>query len=362
MVRPVPKPQADNPRQFQITQIVRRFKPEVSEGDSSSVLKFAMKPSDPDFPYEIEELRCTMTVPKLYPSGGRPQLQVTNTEIPRGFQINIERGFDSIANSNPNATLLGLMNRLDRQLEVILAGRMAETIKIVANRGAPPSRPSPTPAAQAIAREAGKNSDEPGVEQRAFDAAKRQSHTRQLEARFGKVAGFAKSSNGLSYTLPLDSPRKRTWPNGFQSQTSFKLQVPLLYPTQAATIDLGPQTVEGRRVEVAFVELQSNLKDFTLTQLINHLLQHLPDMAKEVSTVKQSRVAEHSSAAQPAVDESQSIQTDKPHMRIIPRPPEWSTAGRDTDHTDGSDNDTTSDASTADDSGTDATDEGEVAE
>jgi hypothetical protein len=60
-----------------------------------------MSPSDPDFPYEIEALECTLLVPKTYPESGRPSLRALNKDIPRGFQINIEKGFEIICAESP---------------------------------------------------------------------------------------------------------------------------------------------------------------------------------------------------------------------------------------------------------------------
>jgi hypothetical protein len=134
-----PQPHIEDPRAFQVGQIERRYKPKVTQNERESTYTFKMSPSDPDFPYEIEALECTLVVPKTYPETGRPSLRALNKDIPRGFQINIEKGFDIICAEAPQATLLGLMNRLDKQLESILAGEMAETIKLVVHKG-PPSR------------------------------------------------------------------------------------------------------------------------------------------------------------------------------------------------------------------------------
>ncbi|KAI7138994.1 hypothetical protein KC337_g4 [Hortaea werneckii] len=46
--------------------------------------------------------------------------------------------------------------------------------------------------------------------------SKRQLHARQLEARFGRMPSFVRSSDGQSYVLPLESPRKSTWPQTLQ--------------------------------------------------------------------------------------------------------------------------------------------------
>lgn len=96
-----PQPHIEDPRAFQVGQIERRYKPKVTENERESTYTFKMSPSDPDFPYEIEALECTLVVPRTYPETGRPSLRALNKDIPRGFQINIEKGFDMICAEAP---------------------------------------------------------------------------------------------------------------------------------------------------------------------------------------------------------------------------------------------------------------------
>jgi len=333
--RPVPKAQTEDPRAFQISQIQRRFKPEVTERDDVTLFTFGMQPSDPDFPYEIEKLQCILTVPKMYPTSGKPTLQVTNKDIPRGFQINIERGFDLILSSAPESSLLGAMNRLDRQLDGILAGRMADTVKLVPNKG-----PSPVPAKEVT--EQPKPPPQPPVasvsppithnlQQKDDAKTRRQAHTRQLEARFGRLQSFSKSADGTSYTMPLDSPKKPTWPISLQALRSFRLGVPELYPLQPASVHLATDSLEARSVEQAFSALPAKLQASTLTQLVNHLVQHLADMASTpaVESQETASLVETPTQAAPGAPADIDIPTnaevniDRPHVHIIPRPPEW---------------------------------------
>ncbi|KAK5123575.1 hypothetical protein LTR85_002613 [Meristemomyces frigidus] len=335
VLRPMPKAQTEDPRAFQIGQIQRRFKPGLGERDGVSVFTFKMKPSDPDFPYEIEDLECALSVPSTYPATGRPTLQVMNKDIPRGFQINIERGFDIIVTDAPESTLLGLMNRLDRQLETILAGRMADTIKLVANKG-----PSPKPAAvlekarpppPVVQPKVASTPNRPTVQQKDEAKATRHAHTRQLEARFGRLQAFVKPSDGTTYTLPLESPKKATWPVSLQALRSFRMIVPDLYPLEKAAIVLESDAPEARNVEWAFERLPTQMKTPTLTQLVNHLTQHIPDMA--VTPAAANLVS--SAPMEKAVDASAPVTVDtkkpvvtavdeeRPHVQHIPRPPEW---------------------------------------
>ncbi|KAI6850021.1 hypothetical protein KC352_g5324 [Hortaea werneckii] len=363
-VRPMPKAEVEDPRAFQIGQIQRRFKPHSAETEDGTTLSLRMKPSDPDFPYEIDTLECELRVPRSYPNSGRPSIQVTNKDIPRGFQINIERGFDLILSSNPGVTLLAAMNRLDRQLEPILAGRMAETIKIVANRGPagpapvqPERQPPPPRAATNNTAERGDvHSKQPVVftpQQKDEARSKRQSHARQLEARFGRMPSFVKSSDGQSYVLPLESPRKSTWPQTLQSLRSFRLIVPEAYPLESAFIVLESDTDEARNAEAAFTRLPGKLPGATLTQLVNHLVLHICSMAAESPNLdgedsktvqgiqKPSSNVEESNTLEPPSDQATHVDGDRPHLYVIPRPPEWEKARHETaDESEDTDSDT----------------------
>ncbi|KAK3111976.1 hypothetical protein LTR53_012227 [Teratosphaeriaceae sp. CCFEE 6253] len=361
--RPTPQAQTNDPRAFEIGQVQRRFKPTVTDGDEASHYAFGLKPSDPDFPYEIETLQCVLTVPKAYPQTGKPTLKVTNNDIPRGFQINIERGFDVIAAESRQATLLMLVTRLDKALETILAGRMAETVKIVTNKGPPSTTieadqapaptqpaenasPAPAPAPAPLAPV------HPTNEQRQAAEATQRTHTRQLEARFGRLPCFSKSSDGLTYTLPLESPKRASWPESLRRCKVFTLQVPRNYPIEAATISLDVSSTESKIVEEAFRRLPASLREPTLTQLANHLTQHLREMAIETAPVLPQRVVDEDRP--PAQIESGSIEDaatrptsngatdDKPHIHHIPRPPEWAHQPREQQDSDDSASETSS--------------------
>lgn len=355
--RPMPQAQTHDPKAFQVGQIQRRFKPDVSQHAEASTYSFQMKPTDPDFPYDIDHLECILTVPDTFPASGRPSLKVVNNDIPRGFQINIERGFTSIVADAPNVTLLALMNRLDRQLEVILSGKMAETIKLVSNRGVASERPRPEEPQQVSPV----SSQEPDMttqtrvftaDEKAAARQRRAAHTRQLEARFSRLPLFAKSADGSTFTLPLDAPKKYSWPSVLQELRTFRLHVSEEYPLAPATLLLDSDATEARAVEKAYEEWSSKAPDLTLTSQINYLLQHIPEMAakhvkqtatpaatavvpSELMVNDLAQVVGNSKATTHVVDQ------DRPHIHIVPRPPEWGLSDNASDDSDsGSDYDT----------------------
>ncbi|KAK4989203.1 hypothetical protein LTR50_003417 [Elasticomyces elasticus] len=360
MQRPTPRAQVEDPREFQVGQIRRRFSPQESAVEDATLFTFKMVPSDPDFPFDIEALECVLRVPMTYPSMGAPSLKITNSELKRGFQINVERGFDKLHQSSPSATLLGLMNRLDKQLENILSAQEASTVKIVANTKisrplaqhetsltATPLRPDPSqPAAIVFA-----------PEQKAQAQSKRTVECRQLEARLGKLPLFSKSGDGVTYTLPFEAPKKNELPQTLQWIRTVRLIVPVLYNLQPCRLQLsGIDEEVSRRVEQAFELKAKQSPDMTLMAHINYLSQHLRMMAEHPQPAEPPGLPsmEHLglNEAQPK-DQGVSVPSgrdvsEREHIQYIPRPPEWSNV-----HTDG---ESSSEGSLTYDSGDDTED------
>ena len=353
VLRPVPKAQTEDPRNFQVGQIQRRFKPLRSEQGGTTILTFAMKPSDPDFPYDIEALDCELSIPVSYPLFGKPSLLIKNKGIPRGFQINIERGFDSILATAPEATLLGLMNRLDRQLESILGGESAQTVKIVSNKSQAQKPLQVEDRTSKIGVQESKilpeGSSTFSDEQRDVAQTKRRSDLRQLEARFGKVQSFAKSADGLTYTLPLDSPKRSTWPEPLQTIRSVQLTVSELYPLETPELHLQSESEEARAIETAFRCRSKENPETTITQQVNYLSQHLKEMSVakpgpeqlssvQVETHSQIETTSSSNVLRPTLP---SQLDEDSHIHYIPRPPEWDEGGggESTDDTESGDSD-----------------------
>lgn len=286
-----------------------------------------MKPSDPDFPYDIEELECALEVPSQYPTS-QATLSVRNKDIPRGFQINIEKGFDTIAGNAPGATLLTVMNRLDNQLETILSGKMAETIKIVQNKSSTQRSTGQTETMQASAPTL---ESQPGAKAKTTDLqrdqarVKRQSDMRQLEARFGRLESYAKSSDEMTYTLPLDSPKRSSWPLQLQSLRTLQLTVPELYPLEPAKLKLDSESEEARAVEVAFNKRATTDSTLTLTQQANYLSQNLKTMAttEKHSEPVQTLPIRNTSPNEALPAKEAATDQDKSHIQYIARPPEW---------------------------------------
>lgn len=369
--RPTPRAQQEDPREFQLAQIRRRFSPDESPEATSgaTILAFGMEPSDPDFPFAIDALLCRLRVPATYPGQGRPSLSVANPEMDRGFQINVERGFDALAaKQQPGQTLLGLMNALDRQLEQLLTAQPAETfsIKIVPNaaaRAVPkhgehattvPTPPSPPPPVAVQPQLPAQPKERPlppqpaySPEDKARAKVRRDQETRQLEARLGRLPQFTSLADG-TFVVPIEPRRRSALPIALQAIKTVKLLVPELYPLQPCTIELmGIDKQDAMPAQQAFEDRARQFVQMSLLNHVNYFSQNMHSMAHACVQSEQSpnpqeqslsgqmkdlavqdSAAQESSAATGADASSAAIGTDtnddRSHIITIPRPPEWS--------------------------------------
>ncbi|KAK4241491.1 hypothetical protein C8A03DRAFT_12227 [Achaetomium macrosporum] len=348
--KPVPARVTKDARTYQLEQLRRRYSPKETELDSGEVsLLFSLTPSDPDFPFDLDHLECHLRVPVAYPRQPA-RLQVKNKDIPRGFAINIEKGWDRLVQEKRGATLLALTNALDRNLESFLSEQKAETVKLtifkdtrhiesapITQAGEQPSEATSKPSAVArpyIPEESYTR------DQIAEAKARRAQEVRQLEARMSRLPSYQKSSDGIIYTLPLEPRRRDSLPVGLQSVRSVQLIIPLLYPLQSLRILLNDvESKDAEPVEELFTQKAAEQKDMSLMSHLNYLAQNLHVLAKQAlpppvtsaATAeapdcvadKEAKEAEHSST----------LETGRSHVHVVPRPPEWSFD----DGTDGSD-------------------------
>ncbi|KAK6882594.1 hypothetical protein K6H10_000735 [Candida tropicalis] len=119
--------------------------------DASIYLSLIIKPSDPEFPYDLEKLKINLTIPSKFPEekSQRPRIVVLNDEIPRGFAVNIEIGFGRIVDIAQGIIkdneielvdgigLTSMILTLDKYLELFLKQEKKDTIKFVKTKKKP---------------------------------------------------------------------------------------------------------------------------------------------------------------------------------------------------------------------------------
>ncbi|KIW73406.1 hypothetical protein, variant 2 [Phialophora macrospora] len=292
----------------------------------------------------------------------------------RGFQINVEKGFDSLVADSPQKTLLALLNDLDRNLEKFLTTEKAQTIKIIANAdkrsGAPQQSPAPTrrrsPSPVSVALE----SPSWTPQQKSDAQAKRQADVRQLEARMSRVPNFSKSPDGTAFNVPVHLPKPARLPPSLQSLKEVTLSVPKLYNLEPCTVLLkGVSGLEVENVQLAFEKHARNKRDMTLMAHVNYLTQNIHTMASEMAETA-GFFDTHVPSKHPAIEPPQPAETvdkgpepkrddleeERPHVKFIPRPPEWDRHDSE-DDTDGSLYDSDEYSDTDDDDDDDGEDE-----
>ncbi|KAI1141542.1 hypothetical protein F5Y05DRAFT_423323 [Hypoxylon sp. FL0543] len=359
--KPVPESQARDPRRYQLNQMKKRYTPiQNTLQDGTTNLLFQLKPSDPDFPFELDHLECELQVPASYPEKP-PILRVKNTEIPRGFAINIEKGWDRLVHENHGLTLLALTNALDKNLEAFLSERKTETVTLVSYKDTrhldgpatalgeasaqpvqAPQKPVPAPRRAYVPEESFTN------EQITTARERRAQEIRQLEARMSRLPHYRKSADGVVYSLSISPARRAELPIELRQIQTVQLIIPLLYPLQPLKVLLDDvESKYAEAVEEVFAERAAQQKHFSLTSHLNYLAQNLHAMAKqaEASRQKVGTVSKQGGEIPNTVNTAEQTappratgEDAKSHIHVIPRPPEWG-SGDESGESDGSDDD-----------------------
>jgi uncharacterized CHY-type Zn-finger protein len=294
-------------------------------------------------------------VPEDYPEE-RPTLLVKNKGMPRGFSINVERGWDRLAEERKDATLLTLVHALDKNLEGFLSEQKAETVKLVAFRDTRhldvqiPAAQSPKAAASVTETVKSEPSPrryipEPSYSREQITEAKsrRAQEIRQLEARMGRMPTFRRSADGIVFTLPIEPKRRNELPPGLQYVSSLHLIVPLLYPLQDIRVQLNEADSEDAEpLEELFVQRAAEQKQMTLMSHINYLAQSMHTLAKQAAAEKAKAEAkqpptEQHTQEEMQIDSPEQLPTGKGNIQIIQRPPEWSLVAGDSEEESSSD-------------------------
>lgn len=340
--KPVPGSQTTDPRGYQLSQLRRRHSPKESTlDDGSTSLFFKLSPSDPDFPFDLDALECDLSVPVAYPADP-PTLRVRNSGMPRGFAINVERGWDRLVKESKGATLLTLTNLLDKNLETILAEERADTVKLMAFKDTrhleqrEQTRKTPaakSPPVEPPKKEAPVFAREPSFTWDEINEAKgrRARETRQLEARMGRLPSYHRSPDGIVYTLPLEPRNRAQLPPGLQGVKTVYLIVPLLYPLQQLRIQLNEaDAADAEPVEELFALKAAEQRQMNLTSHMNYLAVNLLVLTKMASfqaklekEEKEDRGRQEEADREEGKEAAETEDFVKSHVKVIPRPPEW---------------------------------------
>lgn len=277
------------------------------------------------------------------------------------FQANVSRGFDDIVDftlrTKGQGTLLNWLNSLDKQLERLLTTlERGPRLKFVANVGNDVTAPSksgaasqpelskpstmklPDRASQALAPIASIASPAHTAEQKAQAEKRRSMEAKQLEARLGRLPLFQKRTE-TSFIVPIQPNKLDRLPRSLQSVKTVKLLVPPLYPLESSSVEIqGVESPETRTVETGFAQWVEKNSQMNLVSQINYLASNMHNFAKTPLPEVAERSQQESIPieVEPSVnqiDEEVSPEEtgDRPHLHVIPRPPEWSVPGPSSD-------------------------------
>ncbi|KAJ1920840.1 hypothetical protein H4219_001077 [Mycoemilia scoparia] len=125
----------------------------ISADKGEQAFAVEMRPSDPDFPFDIRVLYFALVVPCDYPpnseSGQLVEIHIANKAIPTGVKHNIEKAFaryvrkctkDHVENGIEPPTLCEYIQWLDNNLEDLMREKPAATIKFVSFSSKPTSK------------------------------------------------------------------------------------------------------------------------------------------------------------------------------------------------------------------------------
>lgn len=335
--KPTPKSQREDPREFELNQLRRRFTPGERTDKHGELLTFSLVPTDPDFPSSIcSSLACVMRVPITYRSGGdtegqkKPTFMVTNSDLDFTLRGKIRARFDDIYAQNPPVSLLRAINLLDRSLtRIFLPDYPPYPETKPSEKPAPPQRFS--------------------TSERQDASQRRTREITQLKARLASNSLFAAFNNDNSFVVPVTTANRNSLPPALQKLEKANLIVPHLYPLESCRIEVpGVQDEAVRNLERGFSRHAKESPTMSLIAHVNFISVKMASLAQPPAKSGLVRTQETTSnlsslslkekprdsyesanlddsrlpASNPSAD---SEVTAKPHLHIVPRPPEWDT-------------------------------------
>ncbi|KAK9476746.1 hypothetical protein V1514DRAFT_284622, partial [Lipomyces japonicus] len=250
------------------------------------VLKLAFAPSDPDFPFDLEQLQAWITVPVTYPSEP-PIVSVKNADIPRGYALNIEHGFvNQILPELLNVgTLLDMIHELDRRLEEFLKAEKRPTIKFVKHSQKPgvDSKSSNSAlddwgvnlSALTISSSPDSITEQYSNEDLSVAASRRAQELRQVQVRIPGTQIITDNSRFSTVTVPFKFPSGIDLPSEFETITTCQFHVPSLYNLEPYQLVLAVDDPVGTIIELNFNRHVDLNREFSLFAGINYLTQNL---------------------------------------------------------------------------------------
>jgi uncharacterized CHY-type Zn-finger protein len=281
--RAVQKPKPKDARLTEINQLKKGY-PSLRASEDNTVFSVSMKPSDPDFPFELEYLQFDLYVPTDYPKTA-PYISVKNTDIPKGYSGNVEVGFREIAQANlGKLTLMNMTLQLDKRLEEFLMRDKLDTIKIIrgsASAGEKKKTDSKEkPKTSGAAAEEKKRSPafNPLTTSTFVPSHVKQERERQVQMMKHRLKDksvlFSDAADGTTFAVTIFTPEtSQILPSELFGSFRVLLYIPSSYGVTAARITIPDvDDVCARNVEENFNHKAEEVKSaWSLLALLNYL-------------------------------------------------------------------------------------------
>ncbi len=243
----------------------------------------------PTFPTSWITWTASVRVPPAYPQAP-PTLSIRNRDVPRGFGINIEKGWDRLVAEMRGATLLALTNALDRRLGVVpgrAKGRDGQGDHLQRHETRGRVRDFGSSRFQSAGARAGAEGLCAGgvVQQGAGGRGESATGARDAaaEARLGRDRLYQRSSDGVVYTLPLQPGRRAQLPAGTAGGQIVPADRAVAVPAAGGTDPAQRRRVARRGADRGrpFAEKAAAQQQMSLTSHVNYLAQNLHQLAKQ---------------------------------------------------------------------------------
>ncbi|ORE11352.1 hypothetical protein BCV72DRAFT_238035 [Rhizopus microsporus var. microsporus] len=336
----------DNKRKLELIQLETRYRSTyqlVKDNEQETVVRIAIKPTDPDFPYELDALQVQLHIPNTYPEAPC-KIQVLNNDIPRGFAFNLEKGYAAhVDNMNTHQTLVRQMNWLDRNMETLLQQAPAPTVRFVSHSPKPTAAPATTEpqqdqrrhhldttkpiihqsassnprsysppkqvsvsksnttsaAASSHSEVAHTEEDIYAPKEKAAADERRKREIQQLRTRFADSFKSTKSNTVIHLTLNINDPEFSHEQHLGGTQLYIKYHIPRLYPLQPCSIEVENRNLDATRkswIEGGFNMHVVQSRD-SLFENLNWLNRYLEQL---ISGEQRTQTREEQEAAQMA--------------------------------------------------------------
>lgn len=270
-------------RSSEINQLKRRYGDSLEVDDTLGKFILPFVPSDPDFPYELPDLRLQLVVPDHYPD--EPVLLTIHQGLTPGFARNIERAFveDKIGYGVSSRGIMGMLTWLDRNIERLLGMKESETLKIIRHQHLDVKHTMEEPVvrnAQTHLMGADQSQSQETYTQQQLDEA---ALTRNLSLSKLRMIHPSKLDND-SFDLDLTET------------TRVRLQVPKLFPLAPAWLMIlkGDVSIEQPANDI----LRENTRG--LSRTINWLAANLTKLAPSATVISNTSQSQEPPSSVPA--------------------------------------------------------------